>query len=476
MNRIHSHHVFQAILGLLVSTLLVGEAAGQTRTFTVSVSAASIAENGGTSTFTVAVNTAFATDQTFVLDYNEGTASTGGTSARGDFRLASTSLTLRAGETSVSTTVFAIDDRFEDDDETILISARHNRSVVGTQQTITIIDDDEPPLLAVSLSHTYLIEGVDDGLTLTLRYSNNTVFEPRGTVALTLSGTATNKEDYEEPSAEEFNFYSTDTEKTVFLALIDDMMAEGTETIIIEVEQNDVANDVKTKLGTWTVKIGPRVVFSLLEESDRTLLENGGQLAASLLVLRSDGPVDEEQRVTLTFGGTATRGEDYRTGSTLSISVGGISVGRNLTPLDDDLVEGDETIEITAWHYGRDIGTETITIIDDESMDATPPTLSGATVNGSTLVLTYNEPLDGGSTPAAGDFVVTAAGSAITVNGVSVAGSTVTLTLATAVEANQAVTLAYTPGANPTQDAAGTDAATFSRQPVTNNTDGTLRT
>ena len=213
MNRIHWRPVFQAILGLLVSILLVGEAAGQTRTFTVSVSAASIAENGGTSTFTVAVNTAFATDQTFVLDYQEGTASTAGTLPRGDFRLASTSLTLRAGETSVSTTVFARDDRFEDDDETILISAIHNGSVVGTQQTITIIDDDEPPLLAVSLSHTYLIEGVDDGLTLTLRYSNNTVFEPRGTVALSFSGTAEIKDDYEEPSAEEFNFYSTDTEK-----------------------------------------------------------------------------------------------------------------------------------------------------------------------------------------------------------------------------------------------------------------------
>ena len=264
MNRIHWRPVFQAILGLLVSILLVGEAAGQTRTFTVSVSAASIAENGGTSTFTVAVNTAFATDQTFALDYNDGTASTSGTLAGGDFRLASTSLTLRAGETSVSTTVFAIDDRNDDDDETILISAIHNGTVVGTQQTITIIDDDEPPLLAVSLSHTYLIEGVDDGLTLTLRYSNNTVFETRGTVTITLSGTAENKDDYEEPEALDFDFRSSDTEKTVFFALIDDMMDEGTETIIIEVEQNDRNNDIKTTLGTWTVKIGPSVVFSLL--------------------------------------------------------------------------------------------------------------------------------------------------------------------------------------------------------------------
>ena len=105
--------------------------------------------------------------------------------------------------------------------------------------------------------------------------------------------------------------------------------------------------------------------------------------------------------------------------------------------------------------------------------DTQPPLLTGATVNGSTLVLTYNEALDGTSVPAAVDFVVTAAGSPITVTGVSITGSTVTLTLATAVEANQTVTLAYMPGANPIQDAAENDAALLSRQTVTNNTGGT---
>ena len=76
------------------------------------------------------------------------------------------------------------------------------------------------------------------------------------------------------------------------------------------------------------------------------------------------------------------------------------------------------------------------------------------------------------SVPSAGDFVVTAAGSTVGVNGVSVGGSAVTLTLATAVEAGQAVTLDYTPGANPTQDMAGNDAAALSGQHVTNNTPG----
>ena len=104
--------------------------------------------------------------------------------------------------------------------------------------------------------------------------------------------------------------------------------------------------------------------------------------------------------------------------------------------------------------------------------DTRPPLRTQATVNGTTLVLTYDEALDGGSTPAPGDFVVMADGTTITVNGVSITGSTVTLTLATAVEAGQTVTLAYTPGANPIQDTTGADAATLSAQAATNNTGG----
>ena len=105
-------------------------------------------------------------------------------------------------------------------------------------------------------------------------------------------------------------------------------------------------------------------------------------------------------------------------------------------------------------------------------MDVRPPRLTRATVNAGTLVLSYDETLDGVSAPAPGDFVVTAAGSATGVSGVSVGGSAVTLTLAAPVQANQTVTLDYTPGANPTQDMAGNDAAALSGQHVTNNTPG----
>ena len=127
---------------------------------------------------------------------------------------------------------------------------------------------------------------------------------------------------------------------------------------------------------------------------------------------------------------------------------------------------------------GYRLSDSSITLVEivdndgDALPDLTPPRLTGAAVNGSTLVLTYDETLDGASIPARGDFVVTAAGSTTGVDGVHVRGSTATLTLATAVQAGQTVTLDYTPGANPIQDAAGNDAAPLSGQLVTNNTPG----
>ena len=111
----------------------------------------------------------------------------------------------------------------------------------------------------------------------------------------------------------------------------------------------------------------------------------------------------------------------------------------------------------------RDTSENSAVSLSDESVtnetpDTTAPALSSATVNGTTLVLTYNEALDDTSTPAASDFEVTVASSDVTVNNVAVSGATVT-------------TLDYTPPASGAiQDAAGNDAASLSGQSVTNNT------
>ena len=61
----------------------------------------------------------------------------------------------------------------------------------------------------------------------------------------------------------------------------------------------------------------------------------------------------------------------------------------------------------------------------------------GAVVNGATLTLTYDEPLDGTSPPPASAFTVTGGGAARTVSGVAVGGRVAILTLDPAVEHGQ---------------------------------------
>ena len=107
--------------------------------------------------------------------------------------------------------------------------------------------------------------------------------------------------------------------------------------------------------------------------------------------------------------------------------------------------------------------------INGTIIGTTAPTLINATVGGVTLALTYDKPLDTGSTPANTAFTVTVAGTARTVSNVVVSGSTVTLTLSgNAVTPGQVVTVSYTvPSANPIQGTTGNDASALSSQAVT---------
>ena len=110
-------------------------------------------------------------------------------------------------------------------------------------------------------------------------------------------------------------------------------------------------------------------------------------------------------------------------------------------------------------------------------VDAVKPELAasgGAVVNGTALTLTWDEPLDGSSIPASGDFTVAGGDRARTVTRVRVSGSTVLLTLdAGAEHLETGIRVSYTPGTNRIWDAAGNEAEGLSREPVTNETPDT---
>ena len=102
--------------------------------------------------------------------------------------------------------------------------------------------------------------------------------------------------------------------------------------------------------------------------------------------------------------------------------------------------------------------------------DRTPPAMSGATVDGTTLTVTFDESLDASSRPAGSAFTVSGGRSGT--GTVRVSGVTATVTLDAAVVKGQTVTVGYTqPASNPLQDVAGNAVASFSGQPVTNATE-----
>ena len=106
--------------------------------------------------------------------------------------------------------------------------------------------------------------------------------------------------------------------------------------------------------------------------------------------------------------------------------------------------------------------------------ETTPPELATATVDGTTLTLTYDEALDEASGLAADAFSVTVGGTGRAVDGVSVSGSSVILTLGSAVASGATVTVSYTvptdAAASRILDETGNAAASFNGEPVANNT------
>ena len=106
----------------------------------------------------------------------------------------------------------------------------------------------------------------------------------------------------------------------------------------------------------------------------------------------------------------------------------------------------------------------------DRKVDGVYPSLDSAVVNGTALVLTWDETLRDDSVPAAADFAVTVAGASRSVSDLALTDSAVTLTLAPAVRAGQTVTVSYTKGTNPLKDLGSNDAPGLTDQSVMNNT------
>ena len=117
---------------------------------------------------------------------------------------------------------------------------------------------------------------------------------------------------------------------------------------------------------------------------------------------------------------------------------------------------------------GRKIANFTSVVANNTD---TAPAVSGVSVNGAALVITFDQNLKASPVPAASAFSVSVNGSARTVSAVAISAQAVTLTLASPVIHSNVVTVAYTvPASNPLTDGTGNNAAAFAARSAANNT------
>ena len=112
-----------------------------------------------------------------------------------------------------------------------------------------------------------------------------------------------------------------------------------------------------------------------LEVSPAVMAEAAG---SSTVTVRITNGVTfaEAQEIRLSFSGTAEKDTDYRVESErLTLTAGESSVTTPVTSVDDEVVDVDETILITATHDRNAVGTQqTLTITDDDAAPAVTTT------------------------------------------------------------------------------------------------------
>ncbi len=312
-----------------------------------------------------------------------------------DYAEISTTVTIPAGESSATIEVTPVDDTAIEGTETVSLTLDASDSYTlgaSNSATVNIADNDQvdpinPVITIVATDNAASEEGEAPGSFTVSRTGDTTA--PLE-VTYTIDGTATNVDDYAEISTT-VTIPAGESSATIEVTPVDDTAIEGTETVSLTLDASDSyelgeANSATVNIAdNDPVITGPIITIAATDDA----ASEPGTNTGTFTVTRT-GDLTAAQEVTYTIAGTATNGTDYtEIPATVTIPAGAASATIEVKPIDDTLVEGNETVRLTLVDgTSYDLGTTTsatVTIADNEEVPVPTATNVFGGINPDTL-------------------------------------------------------------------------------------------
>lgn len=270
----------------------------------------------------------------------------GGTAGNGvDYSTISSPVTIPASQASVTVTLATLRNNLVEGSETAILALSPNATVytIGAQSSATVTIADSPAVVTVTATDANASEtGPDNGVfTLTRSGGDTTASLP---VSFTLTGTAANGTDYTSIAAP-VTLAANQTSATVTLTPIADALVEGSETAILTISASTAYSVGASAAATVTIADGALPVVTI-NATDANAAEAG--LDPGTFTVSRTGPTTNPLTVNFTIGGSAANSADYQTiAASATISSGASTALVTITPIDDAVSEGGETVVLT---------------------------------------------------------------------------------------------------------------------------------
>ena len=380
----------------------------------LSASLTTVSEDGGaksvTVTATVSDSKTFSDERT--VSVTVGDTADGATSGTDYAAVTGFDITVSAGQTSgtATFTLTPTDDSIVEGDETITVAGTSTGLTVNSA-TMTLTDDDTAGIDLDASPTSVEEDGGAQTVTVTASVSEGKTFADRRTVAVTVgdsADTAVSGTDYAAVSDFDIDIAAGETSGsgTFTLTPTNDSVIEGAESLTVGGQATGLTvGSVTMSLDDDDTSQPDNTPSIDLSAAPAEVPENGGPAEVTVTATVSDGRTFAEDRtVTVSVGAGgdgAVSGTDYAAVADFDIALAAgersASGTFTLTPVEDETVEGAETISILGSSGDLTIGDAAVTLADaDRAALLTLLDASAAEGETMTFTLTLGNAVPGG--------------------------------------------------------------------------------